>query len=330
MDPKENLAQNQNQSGNGNLDAEDTQPNNSAAADQQTGGGSALTLVDDDGEYDDLDLLDDEDELIEEKLVSEDDYELAAELKELHPKQLFDYELDNEEGEDSDNGENNADNDAGENLTGITEGNESDLSGAGDQTVNDEEKPKAGSQPLNRAEMTEAQFYAQVTELAKAEVKRITGEEYDEFDAAHKIILGDQAAKIIQTQKATASAHKQADAIYAEAGEGFDKFLQNKMQDLSVKQYNALLEAERAGDFSKTLEIMKSAAEEFKGNAKKADVQRQAAEKARQLNQQQAPKKKETPPQMIRPGAGNRTPSSPPASKAVFGLADIGMSDDEI
>lgn len=313
MDPKENLAQNQNQSGNGNLDAEDTQPNNSAAADQQTGGGSALTLVDDDGEYDDLDLLDDEDELIEEKLVSEDDYE-----------------LDNEEGEDSDNGENNADNDAGENLTGITEGNESDLSGAGDQTVNDEEKPKAGSQPLNRAEMTEAQFYAQVTELAKAEVKRITGEEYDEFDAAHKIILGDQAAKIIQTQKATASAHKQADAIYAEAGEGFDKFLQNKMQDLSVKQYNALLEAERAGDFSKTLEIMKSAAEEFKGKAKKADVQRQAAEKARQLNQQQAPKKKETPPQMIRPGAGNRTPSYPPASKAVFGLADIGMSDDEI
>lgn len=277
-------------------------------------------LVEGDGINDDLELIDEEGRLTEDALVSEDDWEDDFD-SDSDEDDSEDYEVSGESEEDGDHQEQSlfdASNDEGDALddSDDSEGGESE-----DEDVQPE--------PIKRDQLTQAEYYEQVTEQAKLAVKQITGEDYDEFDPKHKIILTDQAAKIMQVKDSEQKALSRVDEIMNSAGQGFDKFLQNAMQELSVKKYNELLAAEQRGDYSKTLAVVEEAAQAFTGRPDKAAIQKQASEKARQLNSKKPNGNKNVPPKMIKPGAGNRASASPRSSSGTFGLSDIGMSEED-
>ena len=289
---------------------------NSGVNEQPITSNESEELIEGDGINDDLELIDEEGRLTEDALVSEDDWE-----------DDFDSDSDEDDSEDyEDSGDSEEDGVYQEQS--LFDASDDSEEGSGDDDSADEDSD-VQPEPIKRDQLTQAQYYEQVTEQAKIAVKQITGEDYDEFDPKHKIILTDQATKIMQIKDSEQKALSRVDEIMNSAGQGFDKFLQDAMQELSVKKYNELLAAEQRGDYSKTLAVVEGAAQAFTGKSSKAAVQKQASEKARQLNGKKANGSKNVPPKMIKPGAGNRASASPRSSSGTFGLSDIGMSEED-
>ena len=139
-----------------------------------------------------------------------------------------------------------------------------------------EEVLTAGASAANASD--DLALYDQITDAALARVKEITGEEYDEFDPKHKVILMTEAGKIATKFEARLTADKQAAAIVADCGgEPFQKFLADQSGSLTKREYDAMTQAEQRGDFSLTLGFMKKKASEFKYGTK-------AREKAAAVN----------------------------------------------
>ena len=291
--------------------------------DQENSGNDSEELVEGDGINDDLELIDEEGRLSDDALVSEDDWEDDSDSD-------YDSDSDSDDDDYSEDDEDSGDSEEdGEHEEQSLFDNIDDNEEGSDDTEDADEDSDIQPEPIKRDQLTQAQYYEQVTEQAKIAVKQITGEDYDEFDPKHKIILTDQATKIMQAKDSEQKAVSRVDEIVKTTGQGFDKFLQDTMQELSVKKYNELLAAEQRGDYSKTLAVVEEAAQAFTSKSNKSAVQKQASEKARQLNGKKSNSKKNVPPKMIKPGAGNRASAFQSSSSSTFGLSDIGMSEED-
>lgn len=161
---------------------------------------------------------------------------------------------------------------------------------------------EANNQKEILSQSDEAAFYDQVTEAAKQRVQQITGEEYDEFNPKHNVILSAESTKIIGRYNKEKSAVNEMESISRQnGGEKFKQFVQQQMRKMTIEEYETLKAAELSGDFTLTLNKVKELAKEFSGN----NVKQAAKEKARQFNQGAATSKKVNPPKTISSGTGS-------------------------
>lgn len=250
-------------------------------------------------ESDDESVVDQVDEYAEADEVEETDE--SEEDGELSEEEMFMFD-DEEESDDAVSDEEEDSEEAG------GEDAEADADEAGTEAAeaSEEVAPKSA----------DAELYEQITELAMARVKEITGEEYDEFDAKHKIILMREANKVAEYIEKDRSAKQEASQIIEQAGgEKFSAFLRDKMRDVTKGEYDAMIAAEQRGDYSKTLAFMKKAAQEFRvGDKVKAKIASVNANAGRH---------KSNPPHTIGSGTGS-TPRSKRRAD-VFSLEDLGI-----
>lgn len=170
--------------------------------------------------------------------------------------------------------------------------------------------------------------YRAITEEAKRKVEEITGEAYDEFNDEHRVILADQAVVISSHKRKEESAFETTESIIAaNGGEKFREFVADYMKDLSVREYENLTKAEQAGDFSKTIEAVKAAAEKFKGDKVKTAARQKAADLNKTAPRFSQNNKQSQPPKTIGSGTGN-APARHKA-KETFGLEDLGLDVDD-
>jgi len=197
---------------------------------------------------------------------------------------------------------------------------------AGEDAVSDEEEtgseageggepepgPEQAVAPEEKSE--DLAYYDQITEAAMARVKEITGAEYDEFDPKHKIILTREATKIANYVDNNRAAQAEAAQIIA-GDEKLREHMSDRMQDLTKREYDAMVAAEQRGDYSKTLAFMKKVAQEFKsGDKVKAKIT------AVNTN---AGVVRSVPPKTMGSGTGN-TPREKKLQDA-FSLKDLGL-----
>jgi hypothetical protein len=170
--------------------------------------------------------------------------------------------------------------------------------------------------------------YRAITEEAKRKVEEITGEAYDEFNDEHRVILADQAQVIGSRKRKEESAFETTESIIAaNGGDQFRAFLADHMQDLPVRAYNQLADAEAAGDFSKTIEVVKAAAEKFKGDKVKTAARQKAADLNKTAPRFSPNNKQPQPPKTI--GSGTGAAPARHKAKETFGLEDLGLDADD-
>lgn len=223
--------------------------------------------------------------------------------------------------------------DGGAEADDLTDEDLEDEAGAeGDQDADNDEGEPAGDQPDGSAPPPPAKpaspadlkaFYSSVADQAKARVKEITGEEYDELNPTHHAILAGETSKIVTRHNRESEAKNQALSIIQGAGDGFADFLADKALNITVREERAQKEAEARGDFGPSLAFIEKAAKEFK--AKGA-----ARKKAEGINRRAAGAPeggagKPKPPKTMSPGngSGQRQPST--FSQRVVGAEELGF-----
>jgi hypothetical protein len=258
-------------------------------------------------ELNDLESTESDDESVADQ-VDEDvetdeaeDADESGEDGELYEEDMFDFEDEEDDADAVSNEEEDSEEACGEDAEAAA-----DEAGTEKAEVPEEVAPKSA----------DAEFYETITQIAMDRVKAITGEEYDEFDPKHKIILMREADKVAEHVEKDRSAKSEASQIIEQAGgEKFSAFLRDKMQDVTKREYDAMIAAEQNGDYSKTLAFMKRAAQEFKvGDKVKAKIAAvNTASGAHRSN----------PPQTMGSGTG----STPKAKRRadVFSLEDLGI-----
>lgn len=153
---------------------------------------------------------------------------------------------------------------------------------------------------------SEAEFYDQVTEAAKQRVQQITGEEYDEFNPKHNVILSAESTKIIGRYTREQDAVNQMESIAKQnGGDAFKKFVQQRLRKLTVEEYENLKAAEASGDYSQTLNKIKEIAEEFKGGKNMDAARQKAAKLNKEAGRFSANHKTVNPPKTISSGTGS-------------------------
>lgn len=234
-----------------------------------------------------------------------------------------DEDLDLDDDAEAEDGDGEADDLTDEDL-------EDDTGAEGDQDA-DDDGDAAGDQPDGSAPPPPAKpaspadlkaFYSGVADQAKARVKEITGEEYDELNPTHHAILAGETSKIVTHHNRESEAKNQAASIIQGAGDGFAEFLADRALNLTVREQQAQQAAEARGDFGPSLAFIEKAAKEFK--AKDA-----ARKKADGINRRSAGTPegagKPKPPKTMSPGngSGQRQPST--VSQRVVGAEELGF-----
>jgi hypothetical protein len=203
------------------------------------------------------------------------------------------YFEDEEDEEDEEDAENLSDNQASE---------ESGEAEADEESFEEETEESEEGEP-NLKPADERLFYRQMTAEAKAKTEAITGEEFDEFNPEHQVILAHQSNRIIAAKERTEKSLNKADSIIKEnGGKQFQEYMMDYFGNLPARKYLQLKDAEAKGDYSKTIAEMEKAAEEFKTSGKKAA----ARDKAKNLNKKASKRRgRGAPPKTMPSGTGS-------------------------
>lgn len=269
---------------------------------------SGLANVRVEDEEDSLRLFDEE----EEEESNADDISTGGE--ESNEIATSETEGDEEEPEEEyvEDEENEEDEEDAENLSDSEASEEPSEAEADEESFEEAEEPEEGEPNLKPAD--ERSFYRQMTAEAKAKTEEITGEEFDEFNPEHQVILSHQSNKIFAAKERAEKSLDKADSIIKEnGGKQFQEYMMDYFGNLPARKYLQLKDAEANGDYSKTIAEMEKAAEEFKTSGKKAA----ARDKAKNLNKKASKKRgRGAPPKTIAGGTGSAAGASNDSSDA--------------
>jgi hypothetical protein len=223
------------------------------------------------------------------------------------PKEdLFDLDADDDDEEPEDDG-----------LQEGDEGDEDADEDEGDAEEDGEDESEPEAEVLTPAPAAQPEdpkaFLKNLTNQAKANIEAQLGTTFDEFNPEHTVALAIEAQKLHRHMDNYNVALSQAQAIAAQ--HGGDKFLkawQQYQENMRMADHNAMIAADKKGDFAPTLERMKDCAAKMKAgriNAQaKADGLAQAANKPK--------------PPVTMPAGNGSAPARKPA-KNVFRLEDF-------
>lgn len=179
-------------------------------------------------------------------------------------------------------------------------------------------KPSEGATPASPAAApsgADSAYYDQVVAAGKDAVKRLTGEDFNEFDPKHQLILQDFAADVRRQREAKVEADRQADAAGVEIGKILDTEEAwaahlARLDEMPAKEWRKINEAAAAGDYS----LLVAAVRESK---KLFDTKTMAGQKAKEI----ASRQERMPPAMVGAGQTKGNPSvDDDSDMALFGL----------
>lgn len=168
----------------------------------------------------------------------------------------------------------------------------------------DQGKPGKADQGQGQSQVSEEELFEKVTEASKEEVKRRTGQDFDEFNPKHMVMLNRISNGIFQEIDRVKDEGQKRQAFEQKAktivsSKDLKKFVAEKWDNVPRKKYQAILDAEARGDFSLTEDFLNNCKNEFEG---KTNANTEAKKRVEAIKKRNA----DNPPALE--GAGNGTP----------------------
>lgn len=235
-------------------------------------------------ELDELDELDDASESEEFDLDENEEFEADDDSEDTDGE-----DEDGEQSEDESDSEDTDGEEESEAVDGEAEGEASDDTGASSDAEPPAPKTAAG---LER--------YKELNERARKIFKARFETEYDEFDDVHREAMTEVKQVIREAERLDAF---EREIVQRNGGEKFAVFLQEQVDNLTVKEHKAFEAAAARGDFSAARKFVKDVENKFKTRDK-------ARAKAQALNSQSASgKTAPKPPRTMSSGTGSNPAS---------------------